>query len=82
MLMVAINVIGLGAVPVFVGWLSDLLRPEFGEESLRMAMQAVLLVCIPSTILSWIASKHVVADFAKVGITSAGDGGTRPAAMH
>lgn len=82
LLMVAINVIGLGAVPVFVGWLSDMLRPEFGEESLRMAMQAVLLVCIPSTILSWIASKYVVADFAKVGITSAGDSRTLPAAMH
>lgn len=81
MLMVAINVIGLGAVPVFVGWLSDMLRPGFGEESLRMAMQAVLLLCIPSTWFAWVASKRVVADFAAVGITSvAGD--QRPAALH
>jgi MFS family permease len=80
-LMVAINVIGLGAVPVFVGWLSDVLRPGFGEESLRWAMQAVLLVVIPSTILSLIAASRVRKDFAAVGITSM-SGAERPAAMH
>jgi MFS family permease len=81
MLMVAINVIGLGAVPVFVGWLSDVLRPGFGEESLRMAMQAVLLLVIPSTFFSWLASTRVRADFAAVGITSMA-GQDRPAAVH
>jgi MFS family permease len=80
-LMVAINVIGLGAVPVFVGWLSDMFRPGFGEESLRMAMQAVLLLVIPSTFLSWLASTRVRKDFAAVGITSMSNA-QRPAALH
>ena len=80
-LMVAINVIGLGAVPVFVGWLSDMFRPGYGEESLRMAMQAVLLLVIPSTFLSWLASTRVRQDFAAVGIASMA-GAERPATLH
>ncbi|MBB5686723.1 spinster family MFS transporter [Sphingobium boeckii] len=66
-LMVAIQVIGLGGGPVFVGWLSDMLRPTYGEESLGMAMRWVLLVGIPSTILSWMASRTCREDFATVG---------------
>jgi nitrate/nitrite transporter NarK len=36
--LLAINLIGLGAGPTLVGWISDALRPGFGEESLRYAM--------------------------------------------
>lgn len=75
MLMIAINVVGLGGGPLFVGWLSDMLRPEYGEESLRMAMQAVLVIGVPSTILSWLASRACLADFEKAG----GWGESKPA---
>jgi MFS family permease len=66
-LMVAINVIGLGGGPVFVGWLSDMLRPAYGEASLGIAMKAVLVVGVPSTILAWIASTRFRADYAAAG---------------
>lgn len=66
-LMVSIQVIGLGGGPVLVGWLSDMLRPAYGEESLGMAMRWALLVGIPSTLLAWMASRSCRADFAAAG---------------
>jgi MFS family permease len=67
LLMVTINVVGLGGGPVFVGWLSDMLRPMYGEESLGMAMRWVLLLGVPSTILAWLASRRCLVDFAAAG---------------
>lgn len=67
MLMIVINVIGLGLGPVFVGWLSDMLAPTYGTASLGMAMRYVLLVGIPSTLLSWLAGRACLADFDKAG---------------
>lgn len=66
-LMVTIQVIGLGGGPVFVGWLSDMLRPFYGEQSLGIAMRWVLLAGVPSTVLAWIASRSCRADFAAAG---------------
>jgi len=37
-LLLALNLIGLGLGPQFVGWLSDLLAPRYGVESLRFAL--------------------------------------------
>lgn len=45
MLFVA-NLIGLGLGPQFVGIMSDLLRPEFGEDSLRYALVLLTLTSI------------------------------------
>ncbi|MCI4592023.1 MFS transporter [Sphingobium sp. BYY-5] len=78
-LMVSIQVVGLGGGPVLVGWLSDLLRPVYGEQSLGMAMRWALLVGIPSTILAWIASRHCRADFKAAG---GWDGPAPKPAMH
>jgi MFS family permease len=61
-LMVVINVIGLGGGPVVVGWLSDLLHPTYGEASLGIAMRWSLLAGIPSTILAYLASRSYKAD--------------------
>jgi MFS family permease len=66
-LMVTIQVVGLGGGPVFIGWLSDMLRPLYGEDSLGMAMRWILLVGIPSTFLAWMASRTCKADFAAAG---------------
>jgi MFS family permease len=67
LLMVTIQVLGLGGGPVFVGWLSDMLHPVYGEASLGIAMRWVLLAGIPSTILAWLASRRCRADFAAAG---------------
>ena len=37
-LLLVLNLIGLGLGPQFVGWLSDLLEPRYGLESLRFAL--------------------------------------------
>jgi len=37
-LLLVLNLIGLGLGPQFVGWLSDLLEPRYGIESLRYAL--------------------------------------------
>lgn len=62
-LMVAIQVVGLGCGPLLVGVLSDALRPIYGEASLGMAMRWSLLVGIPSTALTWTASRLCKDDF-------------------
>ena len=41
-LLLILNLIGLGLGPSFVGILSDWLRPEFGEESIRYALLATV----------------------------------------
>ena len=38
LLLFVLNLIGLGLGPVFAGFLSDLLRPEYGEESIRYSL--------------------------------------------
>jgi predicted MFS family arabinose efflux permease len=63
-LMVTINVIGLGGGPVLVGWLSDMLHPVYGEASLGMALRWSMLAGIPSTILAYLASRSYPADAA------------------
>jgi predicted MFS family arabinose efflux permease len=67
LLMIAINVVGLGAGPLLVGWMSDLLNPTYGQESLGIAMRWSLLVGGPSLILAWLASRTCREDFKRAG---------------
>ena len=60
--MFVINLIGLGLGPVAIGKLSDLLRPSYGDESLRMALLCSLLVVIPAAICFLLASRTYRAD--------------------
>ena len=43
LILLVINTIGLGLGPVLTGWLSDLLVPAFGNESLRYSL---LIICV------------------------------------
>ncbi|MFN4135121.1 MAG: MFS transporter [Novosphingobium meiothermophilum] len=76
LLMVTVNIVGLGGGPLFVGFLSDLFAPQYGVESLGMAMRAVLIVGLPAAALSFWASRLCLADFARCGAWD----GTRAAA--
>jgi MFS family permease len=67
MLMIAINVVGLGAGPAFIGWISDQLAPTYGDASLGVALRYGLLVGIPAILLAWLASVTCRADFERVG---------------
>lgn len=63
-LMFIINLVGLGLGPVAIGSLSDLLRPIYGEESLRIALLSALVCVIPAATLFYLASRRYRHDFA------------------
>jgi hypothetical protein len=53
-----INIIGLGFGPQLVGIASDLLRPTFGNDSLRYALM------FTSVINVWAATHYILAGYA------------------
>lgn len=59
-----INIIGLMCGPAATGWLSDTLRPEYGEDSLRYALLAVSVVFYgAASVLYWLSSRSMREDF-------------------
>ena len=65
-LLFVINIIGLGLGPQFVGILSDFLRPEFGEESLRYAMLILSMFTVLGAALYWFAGVFLRDDLDRV----------------
>ncbi|WP_232476130.1 spinster family MFS transporter [Flavisphingomonas formosensis] len=61
MLVLIINLIGMGLGPLVTGALSDLLVARFGmvEDSLRYAMGVSMFVAIAAGLLFWRASHHI-----------------------
>ncbi len=55
-----LNIIGLGFGPQAVGILSDFLRPEFGDESLRYALLILSFISIWGGVHYYLAGKHLV----------------------
>lgn len=62
-----INLIGMGIGPSWVGWMSDMLRPHYGEESLRVAMLLALLMAIPAALMFYLASRYYKDDYEAAG---------------
>lgn len=58
--------IGYGTGPVFIGWLSDRWAPEFGADSLRWALLAVLAVEIIAIALFYLSGRNLPGDLARV----------------
>jgi len=56
------NLIGLGAGPLLVGALNDLLAPRFGDESIRYTLALVLLVNVVGAVLLWESTRTLRAD--------------------
>ncbi len=65
-LLLILNLIGLGLGPTFVGLASDLLAPRFGDSSLRFAMLIMSCSYVAAMVMAYIASRHFDADLAKV----------------
>jgi len=61
-LLFIINIIGLGLGPQLVGILSDVLNPEYGDESLRYALLICSLVYIWAALHYFIAGRHLAGD--------------------
>jgi len=58
----AINLIGLGLGPLAVGFLSDMLKPSLGDESLRWAMSVIIIIGIFACTLFFVAAKKLAVD--------------------
>ena len=64
LLLLAGSLVGLGLGPVLVGWLSDVLRPAHGAESLRLALLIIVPLYLWSTTHYFVASRTLAADLA------------------
>ena len=66
-----INIIGLMCGPATTGWISDLLRPEHGQESLRYALLGVNMVFYAlASFCYWLSSRTMREDFDYVASVS------------
>jgi MFS family permease len=65
LLLTTVGVIGAGLGPWFNGMLSDGLHKTYGDDSLRLAMIVILCVRLWAALHIYLASRHVVADFAR-----------------
>jgi MFS family permease len=61
-LLFILNIIGLGLGPQVTGALSDLLRPQFGEESLRWSLFICSLVNVWAAYHFYVAGKYLKGD--------------------
>jgi MFS family permease len=69
LVMLFANLVGMGIGPQVVGILSDLLKPDFGADSLRYAMLAVSFVAFWSAYHFWQASRSVRMDLLAIETT-------------
>ncbi|MDG2304435.1 MAG: MFS transporter [Candidatus Binatia bacterium] len=63
-LLLFLNLIGLGGGPQAVGILNDVLRPSFGDESIRYSLLLIKVATLLAAFLFWRASKSITADLA------------------
>ena len=77
-LLFVLNIIGLGLGPVFAGFLSDTLKPEYGEESIRYSLLFLVITGnVWSTLHYYLASKTLREDLtAKDRISQVGPANT------
>ena len=64
-LLVVLNMIGLGFGPTFIGFLSDVLAPRFGTDALRIAMLTTSGTYAISAVLAYLASRYFASDLAR-----------------
>jgi MFS family permease len=53
------NLLGGGLGPLIVGWVSDALRPTFGEDSLRYALIVIEFFALASAFFYFVAGRHL-----------------------
>jgi len=63
------NLIGLGVGPLFVGFVSDILTPQFGNESLRYAFLATMVAGVISMIFTLLAAQNYKKDLAEATLS-------------
>ena len=53
------NAVGIGVGPPLFGWISDLLAPHFGGESLRMSLVVAAILGFWPAFHLWQAQRHL-----------------------
>lgn len=74
-LLLITNLVGFGLGPPLTGAISDVLRPAFGGESLRMALLLTILATALSPLFFWNATKTLKADI----LRATGEPAAKPA---
>jgi predicted MFS family arabinose efflux permease len=64
-LVVLLNLIGVGVGPTLAGVLSDVFAARYGADSVRWAMMLVLLACLPAMLLFWRAAATIGRDITR-----------------
>ncbi len=59
-----LNLVGMGMGPLSTGMISDSLKPEYGDNSLRYAMVIISCISALTLLLFYLASRHLNADLA------------------
>ena len=62
-LMLMFNIVGLGLGPLFAGIVSDGFKPQYGDESLRWALLALMPFAAAAGIAQFRMTKHLDGDF-------------------
>lgn len=65
MIMLMFNIIGLGLGPLFIGMVSDALKPEYGDGSLRWALLTILPFAATAGVAQFAMTRHLEQDFAE-----------------
>lgn len=64
-LLLMFNIVGLGLGPLFVGMVSDLLKPQFGDGSLRWALMAIIPFAIAAALAQLAMTRHLARGLAQ-----------------
>jgi len=64
-LMLMFNIVGLGLGPLFIGVVSDHLKPAYGDESLRWALLAILPFAVAAGLAQFAMTRYLDQDFAE-----------------
>ena len=65
LLMLMFNMVGLGLGPLFIGIISDALKPEYADESLRWALLTILPFAAAAGIAQFAMTRYLDKDFAE-----------------
>jgi len=64
-LMLMFNIVGLGLGPLFIGVVSDALKPAHGDESLRWALMTIVPFALAAGLAQFAMTRHLDRDFAE-----------------
>jgi predicted MFS family arabinose efflux permease len=65
-LLFVLNIIGLGLGPLTIGYISDLLKPAYGDDSLRYALMFSIVTGLMGAFCYWRSSRWLPAEWKRV----------------